>query len=141
TASLDKISLSGMHATHAMAAANTNEIVRVAPPVRRVYAPVGAAVNVTDSMMLNASNNDSDWLLPGRTYDNERYSPVSQITAENVKSLQLIALVQTGMPASFETTPMVINGVMYITTPVVNRTMKIMALKAATGERLWEVTY
>lgn len=142
-ASLDEVSLSGMRgsASQAPAAANTNEIVRVAPPVRRVYAPVGAAVNVTDSMMLNASSDDNNWLLPGRTYDNERYSPATQITAENVKSLALVALVQTGMPASFETTPMVVNDVMYITTPVVNRTMKIMALEAATGERLWEVTY
>jgi PQQ-dependent dehydrogenase (methanol/ethanol family) len=138
---LGEVSLAGLHTTHA--AANTNEIVRVAPPVLRVYGqpPAGASVNVTDSMMLGASTDDSNWLLPGRTYDNQRYSPVSQITAENVKSLQLVALIQTGMPASFETTPMVVNGVMYITTPVVNRTMEIMALNAATGERIWEVTY
>lgn len=139
---LDEVSLAAMHATHVLEAANTNEIVRVAPPVRRVYGqpPAEASVNVTDSMMLDAPTDDGDWLLPGRTYDNERYSPVSQITSENVKSLQLVALIQTGMPASFETTPMVVNGVMYITTPIVNRTMKIMAFNAATGERLWEVT-
>jgi PQQ-dependent dehydrogenase (methanol/ethanol family) len=141
--SLSEVSLSGMRTSQGQTAANTNEIVRVAPPVRRVYGqpPAAASVNVTDAMMLNASSGDSDWLLPGRTYDNERYSTAAQITAENVKSLALVALIQTGMPASFETTPMVVNGVMYITTPVVNRTMKIMALNAASGERLWEVTY
>ena len=58
-----------------------------------------------------------------------------------MKSLSLVALVQTGMTASFETTPIVVNGVMYITTPVVNSKMLIIAVNAATGERLWDVTY
>lgn len=139
--SLGQVSLAGM--SGAAPAASTNEIVRAAPPVRDVYAklPQGADVNVTDSMLLGAASNQNDWLLHGRTYDNQRYSPLRQITADNVKSLVPVALLQTGMAASFEATPIVVNGVMYLTTPVVNRTMKIMAVNAATGERLWEVTY
>ena len=122
---------------------NTNEIVRAAPPVRTVFAtlPQGADVDVTDSMLQGAASNRSDWLLHGRTYDNQRYSPLQQITAANVKSLTPVALLQTGMTASFETTPIVVNGVMYLTTPVVNGKMMIMAVNAATGERLWEVAY
>jgi PQQ-dependent dehydrogenase (methanol/ethanol family) len=125
------------------AANNTDEIVRAPPPVRNVYAkiPSGADVNVTDPMMLNAASDENNWLLHGRTYDNQRYSPLKQITADNAKSLNLVALVQTGMTASFETTPVVVNGVMYITTPVVNGKMMIIAVNAATGERLWDVTY
>ena len=92
-------------------------------------------------MMRNAASDDNDWLLHGRTYDNQRYSPLKQITADNVKSLSPVALVQTGMTASFETTPIVVNGVMYLTTPVVKNKMMIMAVNAATGERLWETTY
>jgi alcohol dehydrogenase (cytochrome c) len=138
---LGQVSLAGLAGT--AAEASTNEIVRAAPPVRTVYAklPPGANVNVTDAMMLNAASDQNNWLLPGRTYDNQRYSPLKQITPDNIKSLNLVALIQTGMPASFETTPVVVNGVMYITTPIVNRKMLIMALNAATGERLWEVTY
>lgn len=122
---------------------DTDEIVRAAPPVRTVYMPLptDANVNVSDAMMLTAQTDDSNWLLHGRTYDNQRYSPLHQITTENIKSLNLVALVQTGMTASFETTPIVVNGVMYITTPVVNHKMLIMAINAATGERLWDVTY
>lgn len=114
---------------------NTNEIVRAAPPVRNVFAelPPGADVNITDSMMAAASSDRNDWLLHGRTYDNQRYSPLQQITADNVRSLAPVALVQTGMTASFETTPIVVNGVMYLTTPVVDRKMIIMAVNAATG--------
>ena len=141
--SLSQVRLSEMNGGSMPGVAGTNEIVRVAPPLRKVYGPLpaGANVNVTDSMMLQAAADNKDWLLPGRTYDNQRYSSLDQITAGNVKSLRLVALVQTGMPASFETTPIVVNGVMYITTPVVNRKMKIMAVDATTGGRIWDVTY
>jgi len=139
--SLGQVSLAGM--SGAAAPAGTNEIVRAAPPVRAVYAklPQGVDVNVTDSMLRGAASDQNDWLLHGRTYDNQRYSTLQQITADNVKSLVPMALVQTGMTASFETTPIVVKGVMYLTTPVVNRQMVIMAVNAATGERLWKVTY
>ena len=142
-ASLSQVRMSDLRIGAAAGGPNTDEIVRAAPPVRNVYAklPAGANVNVTDPMMLNAVSDENNWLLHGRTYDNQRYSPLKQITADNVESLNLVALVQTGMTASFETTPIVANGVMYITTPVVNKKMMIMAINAATGERLWDVTY
>jgi alcohol dehydrogenase (cytochrome c) len=143
--SLSQVRLSAMRRVRPTVAGPnpTDEIVRAAPPVRNVYAkiPAGANLNVTDSMMLNAASDENNWLLHGRTYDNQRYSDLRQITADNVKSLNLVGLVQTGMTASFETTPIVVNGVMYITTPVVNKKMLIMAVNAATGERLWDVTY
>ncbi|MEA3133714.1 MAG: hypothetical protein QOG17_1560 [Gammaproteobacteria bacterium] len=141
--SLSQVRMSEQGQNTTAAGHNTDEIVRAAPPVRNVYAkmPAGANVNVTDPMMLNAASDENNWLLHGRTYDNQRYSPLKQITADNAKSLNPVALVQTGMAASFETTPVVVNGVMYITTPVVNSKMMIMAINAATGERLWDVTY
>lgn len=140
---LAQVRLSELPGSASTPATNTDEIVRAAPPVRKVYAklPAQANVNITDAMMTNAASDQKNWLLHGRTYDNQRYSPLDQITVENVKSLTPVALVQTGMTASFETTPIVANGVMYLTTPVVNRKMMIMAVNAATGERIWEVTY
>jgi alcohol dehydrogenase (cytochrome c) len=143
TKSLDQVSLSAMRLAKPGSSSNTDEIVRVAPPTRNVYAqlPAGANVNITDSMMLNAGSDENDWLLHGRTYDNQRYSPLRQITAENVSALAPVALVQTGMTASFEATPIVVNGVMYLTTPVVDHKMKILAVNAVSGERLWDVTY
>src|SRR5580698_3695326 len=140
---LAQVSLKGLHTVGSAGGANTDEIVRAPPPVRNQYAklPAGTSVDVTDSMMVNAASDTNNWLLPGRTYDNQRYSPLAQITPDTVKSLSLVALVQTGMTASFETTPVVVNGVMYITTPVVNSKMLIIAVNAATGERLWDVTY
>jgi alcohol dehydrogenase (cytochrome c) len=141
--SLGQISLSALRVAGTPGGANTNEIVRAPPPVRNLYAklPGGTNVDVTDPMMVGAASDANNWLLHGRTYDNQRYSPLAQVTPDTVKSLSLVALVQTGMTASFETTPVVVNGVMYITTPVVNNKMLIMAVNAATGERLWDVTY
>jgi PQQ-dependent dehydrogenase (methanol/ethanol family) len=142
-ATLSHVLMADLPMDAAGSAANTDEIVRAPPPIQNVYGklPSGADVNVTDAMMLNASSDRDNWLLHGRTYDNQRYSPLDQITSENVKSLAPVALVQTGMAASFETTPIVVNGVMYITTPVVNRKMMIIAVNATTGERIWDVTY
>lgn len=145
---LDATMLSSVNLTNTSAmsanaggAANNNEIVRQAAPTTVAYGPPPSNVNVSDAMMRGAGTDEQDWILPGRTYSNDRYSPLTKINAGNVSSLVPAAIVQTGMTASFETTPIVVGGVMYITTPVVSDKMKIMALNAATGERIWETTY
>ena len=123
--------------------ANNNEIVRAAPPKNTVYAklPNNANVNVTDAMMAGADGDRANWLLTGRTWDNQRYSPLTQINDGNIGSLQLVGVAQTGMTASFETTPIVVNGVMYATTPTVSNTMKVMALDATNGRPIWDTVY
>ncbi len=103
--------------------------------------PDASLVRVTDQMMSNPDAHSGDWLLHGRDYKNQRFSPLDQINRDNIDKLVPAAVVQTGMVGSFETTPLVIQGVMYLTTPVVDNEMKIMALNAATGERIWTTTY
>ena len=103
--------------------------------------PANAKVGVDDAMMRSADRNLKDWTLHGRTYSNQRYSPLAHITDDNIKMLKAAAIVQTGMTASFETTPIVVDGVMYVTTPTVDQKMKIMALDATNGELYWETTY
>ena len=127
----------------APAPGNNNEIVRAAGSSTKRYAgvPSGANVAIDDARMKNAPSDGKDWLIDGRTYDNARYSPLTQVDTTNVTSLVPVALVQTGMTASFETTPIVVDGVMYLTTPTVSNQMKVMAVNAATGRRIWESTY
>ncbi len=103
--------------------------------------PDATRVTVTDAMMKASPTHPDNWLLHGRDYTNQRYSPLRQINADNVKSLVPAALVQTGVTSSFETTPIVVNGVMYATTPVVDSKMKILAIRADSGDILWESTY
>jgi alcohol dehydrogenase (cytochrome c) len=127
----------------APAKSSTLEIVRSAPPANTVYSklPAGADVAVTDAMMSGAGADTANWVLTGRTYDNARYSPLKEITTANVGSLQLVGLAQTGMTASFEATPIVVNGVMYVSTPTVDNKMKVMALDATNGRPIWDSVY
>jgi alcohol dehydrogenase (cytochrome c) len=119
------------------------EIQRASPPSTHVFSalPSGANVTISDDMLMGAANDANDWLMGGQAYSNDRYSTLNQITSDNVASLTPVAFAQTGMTASFEDTPVVVNGVMYVSTPVVNSKMKVLALNAVTGARIWETTY
>jgi PQQ-dependent dehydrogenase (methanol/ethanol family) len=103
--------------------------------------PDRSSVVISDEMMGSAQSHANDWLLSGHDYRNQRYSPLKDIDSSNVASLAPVALVQTGITGSFETTPIVVNGIMYATTPVVDSQMKILAIRADTGEIIWESKY
>jgi alcohol dehydrogenase (cytochrome c) len=103
--------------------------------------PDKSSVTVSDTMLGSVDSRPADWLLDGRDYANQRFSPLKDINAGNVSSLVPVALVQTGITSSFETTPIVVNGIMYATTPVVDNKMKILAIRANSGDIIWESTY
>jgi len=115
------------------------ELSAAAAPAAAV--PSAANVALDDAMLRGAENDAREWRLPGRTYGNWRYSPLSQIDTSNVSKLAPVKVVHTGVFGSFETTPLVAGGVMYATLPVVDRRMKIVALDAATGDTLWTASY
>jgi alcohol dehydrogenase (cytochrome c) len=98
-----------------------------------VARPITANVTVTDAMLRNAAKDQDNWLLNGRTYDNQRYSPLKQVNPGNVRRLAPVAIIQTGVANSFEATPLVVNGVMYVSTPG----DRVQAYDAASGEPLW----
>ncbi len=98
-------------------------------------------VHVTQAMLTHAASEGRNWVTTGRDYDNSRFSPLTQINTHNVKDLRPVAIVQTGYTASFETTPLVVNGVMYATTPMVNKKQALIAINAATGQTLWKYEY
>jgi glucose dehydrogenase len=102
---------------------------------------VTANTNVTDAMTADAPKAGENWLASGDGYSNQRYSPLTAINADNIANLAPVAIAQTGYTASFETTPIVVNGVMYITTPMVNSKQALIAMNAVTGETLWTYTY
>lgn len=100
---------------------------------RGLSAPVPVNVDITDQQLLNANQNLDNWMLYGRTYKNQRFSPLTQINTGNVSALTPVAVIQTGVAASFETSPIVDNGVMYITTAYDH----VIAYNATTGKQLW----
>ncbi len=74
-----------------------------------------------------------DWPIYGRDYSNQRYSPLDQINARNVKHLKPAWKYKTGKKATFQSSPIVVDGRMYVTTPFND----VIALDAETGEEIW----
>jgi alcohol dehydrogenase (cytochrome c) len=89
---------------------------------------------VTDQALAAATTASQDWLVYGGAYNNQRYSSLDQVTRANVSDLTLAWIYQTGISESFETTPLVAGNTMYLTTPESH----VIALNAATGDKLWE---
>jgi len=76
---------------------------------------------------------NTDWPLHGLNYANTRFSPLTDITRDNVAGLQRVWSVHTGVKGSFQATPLVRDGVMYVSTPFNH----VIALDAATGAERW----
>ncbi len=76
---------------------------------------------------------DGDWTMIRRTYDGWGFSPLAQITAQNVQRLQPAWVFATGVNSGHEAAPLVNNGVMFVATPG----SQVLAIDAATGNLLW----
>jgi alcohol dehydrogenase (cytochrome c) len=76
---------------------------------------------------------DGDWLMVRRTYDGWGFSPLRQITADNVSRLTPVWSFSTGSINGHEATPIVNNGVMFVATPG----NQVIAIDARTGALLW----
>src|SRR4051812_9977480 len=75
-----------------------------------------------------------DWPVVGHDPGGMRFSPLSQITPANVRRLVRAWTYHTGDPGTqFESTPIVIGGVMYVSTP----RQRVIALNAETGAEIW----
>jgi quinoprotein glucose dehydrogenase len=90
-------------------------------------------------MILSCNTRQSvDWPIYGGTTNADRYSKITQIDTSNVNQLEVAWTYRTGdndsLPADFQCHPIIVNGVMYLTSPKV----KLIALNAATGEELWK---
>lgn len=88
---------------------------------------------VDEHRLLDADSEPGNWMAHGRTYDEQRYSPLDQIHAGNVETLGLAWAEKLDVDMGNEATPIVVDGVMYTT----SAWSIVYALDAATGERLW----
>jgi alcohol dehydrogenase (cytochrome c) len=95
-------------------------------------APAPAA-NVTQAMLNGAAKDSKNFLGTNGDYDQQRFYPAKQITRGNVKNLHVAWIFQTDIRESLETSPIVVNGVMYVTTSFDH----VYALNAKTGEMYW----
>lgn len=88
---------------------------------------------VTRERLLKADQEPGNWLMYSATYHSWRFSPLNQITTANVSRLKVKWLYQARTEEKFETTPLVVDGVMYLTRPEND----ILALDAGTGRVMW----
>ena len=93
--------------------------------------PPLAYTPVTDARLTNPS--PDDWLMYRRTYDSWGYSPLDQITVDNVADLVPVWSFSTGVVSGHQAPPQVNDGIMFVTTPE----SQILALDARSGELLW----
>ncbi len=107
-------------------------LLAVAPIVSADTMP-GAGAPVTQEMLDKAAGDARDFLHTNGNYDQTRFYPAAQITRNNVSKLRPAWIFQTEIVESMETTPIVSNGVMYVTTSFNH----VYALDAATGAQLW----
>jgi len=88
---------------------------------------------VRSDMLENAESDRDNWLHSNMGYSNSRYHPANQIHTRNVKNLRPAFIFQTEVKESMETAPIVVNGVMYVTTSYNH----VYALDAKTGKEFW----
>ena len=93
-------------------------------------APIAAqGPPVSFERLLQAEKEPGNWLMYSASYNSWRYSRLDQINTANVKGLGVKWMFQGRSPEKFETTPLVVDGVMYLTRPAND----VFALDAETG--------
>jgi alcohol dehydrogenase (cytochrome c) len=94
---------------------------------------IKAPVAVTQDMLNRSGAGADNWLHSNGSYEQTRYYPGKQINAGNVKNLKPAFVFQTEVLESMETAPIVVNGIMYLTTSYNH----VYAINATTGEEYW----
>src|SRR3984957_20282738 len=92
---------------------------------------------VTQDQLNKADTSASNFLLTNGNYAQTRFYPAKQIGRDNVKNLHVAWIFQTDVKESLETSPIVVDGVMYVTTSFSH----VYALDAKTGQQLWHYNH
>src|ERR1700694_744510 len=93
---------------------------------------------ITSDRIVNALKDQQNWLTYWGDYTAVRHRDIDQINTQNVKNLRVEWIFQTGLRGgSFETVPLVVDGVMYFT----GGEGTAFAIDALTGRQLWDYRY
>ena len=96
-------------------------------------AALWAQINVPYERIRDANQEPGNWLTYSRDYSGQRYSPLDQINTENAGKLRMAWMRQVDELDTVETSPIVVDGTLFITAPP----NVVEALDAATGRTLW----
>ena len=93
----------------------------------------GALRQVDTERILMADSEPQNWLTHGRTYDEQRYSPLTSIKPSTLQHLGLAWEYELRTSRGASATPIVVDGIMYVT----SAWSLVYALDARTGQELW----
>lgn len=102
-----------------------------------IFGPNGGGADgegITTAMLVGADGDAANWMSHGRTYSEQRYSPLDEVNRDNVSQLGLAWYADMDTARGQEATPLVLDGRLYLTTAW----SKVKAFDAATGKALWE---
>lgn len=94
----------------------------------------GKAGNVTQSRVVAEAADGSNWLLNGRNFEAQHFSPLKQINNQNVAGLGLAWYLDIDSAVGIVSEPIVVDGVAYVSAPQ----SKVYAVEAATGKLIWK---
>src|SRR4029453_11543910 len=95
--------------------------------------PMTKSPNVSQAALDNRAKETNNWLHANGSYEQTRYYQGAQINATNVGKLKPAFVFQTAVLESMETAPIVVDGVMFLTTSFNH----VYAIDAVTGEEYW----
>jgi PQQ-dependent dehydrogenase (methanol/ethanol family) len=104
------------------------------PPQQPAQTATGPRLDVDGARIANADSEPGNWLSHGRTYDEQRYSPLDQVNDRNVADLGLAWYYDFDTDRGLEATPIVVDGVMFTS----GSWSRVYALDARSGQLLWE---
>ena len=88
---------------------------------------------IDDKRIIEAESEPENWIAHGRTYEEQRFSPLTIINKESVSDLGLAWYKDMGTNRALEATPIVVDGIMFFT----STWSRVYAVEAKTGETLW----
>ena len=98
-----------------------------------VSKPVPKDINISQDALDKADGNNTNWIHSNMSYNNSRYYPADQINTGNVAKIKPAFVFQTAVLESMETSPIVVDGIMFLTTSYNH----VYAIDAVTGEEFW----
>ena len=101
------------------------------PPSIAQQQPAG---NVTEERVVADSKSGNDWLLNGRDFGEQHYSPLRQISDQNIKKLGLAWSLDIDSAMGMAAEPIEVDGVIYVSAPL----SVVYAVDAITGRILWQ---
>jgi len=129
---ISRILASGL--TLAFALAATSPFAQeVKPAPGAAVAGVPKNISVTQQQLTGAAGQAANWLHTNGNYGQTRYFPGKDINTGNVSKLKVAFAFQTEVVESMETAPIVVNGVMYLTTSFNH----VYAINAVSGKEFW----